>query len=148
MKRYYTDIISRIPDAPEWFDENGTPRYDEFHPDLLPDIYAREACLLVVRCQACGTEFRVGMSWSQFDAVIRKERSLRDRIASNEIEYGDPPNMECCAAGPTMNSEPVRVLEFWESPRCEWERSCPELERDIKCDWVDEEFLPEEAGKP
>lgn len=139
MKHHYTDILSRIAEPPTWFDENGTPRYGAFHPSALPDIYAREACLLLIRCQNCGTEFQVGMSWSQSDAVLRKQPSLRSLIESGEIHYGDPPNMHCCPSGPTMNSVPVRVLEFWESDcRADnwWLRvKGSPLECEIKCDW-------------
>lgn len=42
-----------------------------------------------------------------------------------------------------MNSEPVRVLEFWHRPGMGWQRD-PELEREIKCDWMDDEFTPED----
>jgi len=89
VKRHYSDIISRIAEPPTWFDENGTPRYGPFSPDLLPDIYAVQACLLLIRCQNCGTEFKVSMSFGRYDIRLKRARaSLKDRIVSNEIHYG------------------------------------------------------------
>lgn len=41
---------------------------------------------------------------------------LSDLIAACALEYGDPPNIECCAAGPSMSSVPRRVLEYWVKP--------------------------------
>ena len=119
------------------------PLYGPFSPDLLPDIYAVQACLLLIRCQNCGTEFKVSMSFGRYDIRLKRARSsLKDRIISNEIHYGDPPNMHCCPAGPTMNSVPLRVLEFWmfgdRARASKWKR-VPDLEREIKCDWADEE---------
>ena len=39
--------------------------------------------------------------------------TLSERIRDMTIAYGDPPNIGCCPAGPTMNSVPRRVLEYW-----------------------------------
>ncbi|MFW6184041.1 MAG: hypothetical protein ACOC8X_09610 [Chloroflexota bacterium] len=38
---------------------------------------------------------------------------LSELIDAGRLHYGDPPNAGCCPAGPTMNSEPRRVLEFY-----------------------------------
>lgn len=55
-------------------------------------------------------------------ASVRAERdeatsymppSLATQVRSGAIHYGDPPNTECCAAGPTMNCWDLRVIEFW-----------------------------------
>lgn len=35
-------------------------------------------------------------------------------VKDGTIHYGDPPNVGCCPAGPTMNCWDLRVLEFWE----------------------------------
>jgi hypothetical protein len=32
----YDDIKSRIDDDPKWYDENGVPRYDDFHSKGCP----------------------------------------------------------------------------------------------------------------
>ena len=44
-------------------------------------------------------------AYAYFDKPIA---SLASRVADGTIHYGDPPNAECCASGPTMNSEPAR----------------------------------------
>jgi hypothetical protein len=79
----------------------------------LGHIYADQACLFVVACQCCQTRFKVAASWSSSDLIVRKVPSLVQQVTDETLHYGDPPNMGCCSAGPTMNSEPVRVLEFW-----------------------------------
>lgn len=61
----------------------------------------------------------------------------RDRFG--HLHYGDPPNIHCCAAGPTMNSIPIRVLEYWsrENPLLDWQRD-PALEVEITPEWASE----------
>lgn len=115
MNHHYNDIRSRIAEPPSWFDENAVPRYCPFSPDETANIYAKEVVLLRVACQNCERDFDVCMSWSDMDHVRGVERLSRD-IKERKIRYGDPPNVECCASGPTMNSVPIRVLEFWRHP--------------------------------
>ncbi|MFI5296908.1 MAG: hypothetical protein ACHREM_02325 [Polyangiales bacterium] len=113
MHHHYEDIISRIAERPTWHDEHGVPRWGTFAPNASANIYADEACLLEIACQSCRTKFRVCMSWSDAERLLHKIPSLSDRVRDGSIHYGDPPNMECCPAGPTMNSVRVRVIEFW-----------------------------------
>lgn len=131
MHETYDDIRSRIQELPKWFDEYAVPRYCEFHPEHCADIYARQACLLRIECQGCGREFRVAMSWSGYDEI----EALDWLVEQKTIHYGDPPNVECCASGPTMNSVPRRVLQFWRRTRPEWERVSG-LEIEIDPDWA------------
>lgn len=154
MKNEYADIRSKIEEQPSWFDENGTPRYCPFAPEHAADIYAEECCLLVIECQGCGRPFLVCLSLSMADrarqrlmfrAGARPDReptTLAELIRTDAIHYGDPPNVSCCAAGPTMNSIPRRVVEFWAAPtassKYRWQR-VPELERPIKCDWAEDD---------
>jgi hypothetical protein len=117
MKAPYCDIVDRLGD-PIWWDENGTPRYCEFYPGHLSCIYAREAILFCVACQACGKTFAVAMSSGPFSGV-----GLLAKITDHGIHYGDPPNAGCCAAGPTMNSEPQYVISAWRrNIPGDWER--------------------------
>ena len=148
MNTDYEDIRSLSPTEPKWFDENAVPRYCDFHPKEVADIYAREVCLLRIECQNCRHVFLVAMSWSIKDAAHKTPR-LSDDIARNEIHYGDPPNINCCGGGPTMNSVPKAVLEFWscETPH-HWER-VPQLEHEIDCGWDnDDSVLDEIAAGP
>ncbi len=132
MNRYYADILERIDGPPLWFDENAVPRYCAFSPDWL-DIYAREAALVLIECQSCQRQFTVAFSRSSMDDVLAHGRGLPARtleqgIREKSLHYGDPPNVHCCPSGPTMNSEPLRVMEYWvRGKNFTWERK-PELE--------------------
>lgn len=109
MRHHYIDILSRIPEEPAWFDENGVPRYQPFQPSAVANIYAREVALLRICCQSCRRPFTVALSRSAYDPL-----PLADEISQRSITYGDPPNLDCCPAGPTMTSDTERVLEFWQ----------------------------------
>lgn len=130
MKAAYQDITSRLG-KPLWHDEEGVPRYEKFHPELVSNIYAQEAVLVRILCQGCGTPFDVAMTW---DGTMMERRtavpSLQERVERGSVYYGDPPNMGCCASGPTMTSEPDRILEFWVRENMEWARK-PELEVEL-----------------
>lgn len=86
MKHNFRDITDRIEEKPTWWDDNGVPRYCKFHPGRLPNIYAHEAALLLVKCQNCLMPYEVSLS------------AGRDQRRIN-LDYGDPPNAECCPAG-------------------------------------------------
>lgn len=128
MHHHYIDIRSRIPEPPLWFDENAVPRYDAFRPRDVADIYAKEVALVLIACQNCKQEFKVAFSYNAMDEVRaiaggHKRISLADSIRRGWIHYGDPPNVECCGAGPTMNSDPICVLEYWHKDNAfEWQR--------------------------
>jgi hypothetical protein len=122
LKPEYTDITSRIFGEPKWYDQNGTPRYGKFKPELSSDIYADTVVLLLIACQACDTQFKVEMhnSW------------LKESVVPRNLHYGDPP-MHCCSGGgATMNCEDLEVLEVWHKSRGsrEWQR-IPEQEGPI-----------------
>ena len=110
MHQIYDDILRRIPEPPKWFDEAGVPRYDAFAPDDLASIYAQEAALAEVSCQACGTRFKVALTDAFADDA---GLGLCDMIRLRRVRYGDPPNVGCCPAGPTMSSVMHAVLEYW-----------------------------------
>jgi hypothetical protein len=130
VNHHYPDIVDRLG-TPQWWDEHAVPRYCTFAPQHAANIYAAEVCLLEIACQDCATAFRVCMSVGPLDG------SLAGAVEADTIHYGDPPNAGCCAAGPTMNSVPLRVLEFWAQggpgpQRFDWIRR-PKLERVIPC---------------
>lgn len=131
----YSDIRDKIAETPQWFDEGAVPRYVAFSPRKLSNIYAREAALVEIACQNCQTSFRVAFSRCTMDDVRarmagREPKTLADTILAKTIHYGDPPNIGCCPAGPTMNSDPLRILEFWKQVDFEWERD-PVFEIDV-----------------
>lgn len=131
MNHHYRDIRSRIAEPPVWFDECAVPRWCPFHPREAADIYAREVALLAIECQSCGYPFVAAVSHS--DDGLRAIPPLSERIADRTIHYGDPPNVECCPAGPTMNCIDRRVLEYWRLEKHEWVRDY-EYEVEIESD--------------
>lgn len=133
MNHHYRDITDKLG-APQWWDEHAVPRYCDFSPNKTANIYRREVVLLEIRCQDCERPFRVCMTLGSLDEA-RGIPSLVNAIRSAELHYGDPPNVGCCPAGPTMNSIPVRVLEFWNCRPFEAER-VPELEIAIEPEWA------------
>ncbi|MDQ3933411.1 MAG: hypothetical protein M3340_02130 [Actinomycetota bacterium] len=129
MNHSYADIREKLGE-PQWWDENAVPRYCDFAPERCANIYALEAVLLEIACQDCGTPFLVAISRAEGAGM-----TLEQAVVASEIHYGDPPNAGCCGAGPTMNSVPRRVIEFWVRRRFEWFRSS-DLERTIDCGWA------------
>ena len=153
MNHDFDDIRGKIIEPPIWFDENAVPRYCNFSPDVVANIYADEAVLAEITCQGCGKLFHVAFSLDRMQKFKNNQVRLSDNIRQKELHYGDPPNIGCCAAGPTMNSEPRRVLEYWSRHHKEyvgennttiknveaymkWIRD-HSLEIDIKPDWVE-----------
>jgi hypothetical protein len=116
MLETYNDIRSRIPEPPKWFDEHGVPRYDSFHPDLSPNVYADQVLLYRIACQNCNSLFLVEENWSRCNPVSfmrgTPNPSLEDRVRLKRIHYGDPP-CTACDAGATMNCVDLITVQFW-----------------------------------
>lgn len=137
MHHHYNDIISRIKEKPEWYDQNGTPRYDKFSYDDMPNIYSTEALLVKIKCQDCGMEFMVGMCFCEMDKLYNPrassyEEDIKGYLKGKKmwrhwfpVHYGDPPSHGC--AGDTMNCIDVQIVEFWKRERFDWVRK-PEYE--------------------
>lgn len=113
MHDSYSDIKERIAEEPMWFDENGTPRYGKFKPDMCPDIYADVVVLMEIACQHCGERLQVQMSRGWMNP---------DRRPPKKWHYGDPPWHDCTGAGESMNCDDIAVLEVWRFNRFEWKR--------------------------
>ena len=126
MKISYKDITEKLGE-PFWFTEHGYPRYCEFHPQEC-GIYHKEAALLLIRCQNCHKEFKVS-------ETSNAENVLAEEIKQRRLFYGDPPDVGCCPAGPTMTSEEICVLEYWRKEfifnKMIWRR-IDELEIDLR----------------
>lgn len=123
MHRCYRDILDRIDEPVIWFDEAAAPRYEPFAPNLTANIYAVEAALVRIECQSCSKSFDVAftspagskpLDENEFDA--HRGPLLRNFIRARKLHYGDPPNVECCSAGASMNSVPRVVLQYWVQP--------------------------------
>ncbi len=119
MKRLYSDIIDKLGE-PLWYDGNGCPRYRDFGPDLC-DIYISAVVLLEIACQSCRKRFIVATEFSneeylEADLPSRYSSKLADELSS-VAHYGDPPrhpHENKCMAGESMNSIPLRIIEWWE----------------------------------
>jgi len=108
MRHDYADIRSLTREPPRWFDEYGVPRYVDFGPGKLANIYAKEGVLAEIQCQSCERIFLVS-----FSAATYRGDALSAAIVANTLDYGDPPNVGCCPAGPCMCSVARRVLQYW-----------------------------------
>lgn len=128
MKPAYTDITKRLGKA-HWYDEHGVPRYEPFEYGYTSNIYNDVVVLLEIACQACGERFKVEMGYSSMDLIMNRytkgyglvDVPLPTVNGPWAFHYGDPPIHACI--GDTMNSVPVRVIEFWKKgDHFEWER--------------------------
>lgn len=121
MKHHYEDIRTKINEEPQWWDEHAVPRYCRFSPRETANIYARQVVLYEIACQNCGHRFKVCESWTPYDS---HRKSLVEDAKAGRLHYGDPPNINCCPSGPTMNSEFIKVLEIWQYEReqFDWEK--------------------------
>lgn len=134
MNGQYAEIIAAMGE-PKWWNEAAAPRYVEFSPRETANIYAVEAALVLIECQGCEREFKVCFSRSRYERAM-SARTLSSFIRGRDLHYGDPPNIGCCPAGPTMNSVPRRVLEYWHDCDLEWKRD-RELEVEISPEWAE-----------
>lgn len=127
MKNNYKDIVSRIKEKPKWWDNNGVPRYDDFHPKLCPDIYSSHTALILIACQGCSQKFEVEVSSHLVFSI-------------NELHYGDPPNIGCCLVGATMSSISLKTLQVWVRNNGTWERKTEQegLELEKISDYFDD----------
>ena len=150
MRNHYHDIIDRIEEEPTWFDDYGVPRYCDFSPKELSNIYSKEAALAEISCQGCGRLFHVALN----SGYAKKGRSLSDEIRLGHLHYGDPPNVACCSGGSSMNSIMHRVLEYWSRDfelHFEWTRDAtfegPVTEKYEPVDAVQEVFAAIDVGQ-
>lgn len=106
MHASYEDILKAAKCEPQWWDQNGVPRFAPFRPGMCPNIYSTTVILVRIACQVCGRQFDVEMHDAPWGGVARPPK---------EWHYGDPPYHcdETCEAGSTMNCEDLTVLEVW-----------------------------------
>jgi hypothetical protein len=129
------------------------PRYCAFEPGEADNIYADKVALVRITCQGCAHAFKVCYSSTNYDTQLPDREDLASYLRFTALEetfvelegggryrrefaYGDPPNINCCAAGPTMTAVPDLVLEFWRRNSGEWER-VPELEIAVTPSWAE-----------
>lgn len=129
MRVEYQDIIDRAGD-PDWYDQNGTPRYGGRAPESV-GVYSDQVVFYEIACQYCSERFVVAKTFSLYYRTVAHpgclDITLERQVVADILFYGDPPHHDACT-GNTMSSESVRVLEFWRKTEdYEWER-VPELE--------------------
>lgn len=121
----YADILALAPGRqPDWWDDDGVPRFAPFHPDML-GVYDSWAILAEIGCQGCARRLLVGVGWSKYQQYIGVREgdpmpepwSLAKLAAT--FGYGDPPRHDSttgqpCAAGATMSSYPTRIVQAWQ----------------------------------
>lgn len=136
MNESYSDITEKLGE-PIWWDEAAVPRYCDFEPHRSANVHINEVALVEIECQNCGRRFPVAMSISRLNLIRFGWPTLAERVKAGALEYGDPPNYGCCPAGPTMNSIPRRVLQFWRKSMDTYEfKRVPELEVELECEWA------------
>ena len=112
MLCHYEDILCLQTETSaqvQWYDEQGVPRFVEFAPRYSNKYpYAMECVLLEIECVDCHTIFNVSLARDNFQEI-----ELSALIESNGIDYGEPPNIKCCASGPGKYARTIRVLQYW-----------------------------------
>jgi len=132
MHTNYLDIRGRLG-KPTWWDEYAVPRYCEFTTDRIANTGARQCALVEIACQSCGHKYQVAVS-----SRVTDPYPLSTLIEQRWMNYGDPPNY-CCFMGASVNSIPLRVLEFWiihSATGMGWERFEKYESADIVPDWA------------
>jgi hypothetical protein len=109
----YKDILEKIAEPPRWWDENRVPRYADFSPWLIADIYSDEAALIEIACFGCLTIYKLACSMLHFEALQRAGLPVADAIRRGDLLMSDPPNAGCCGDGPSTGCYNLRVLEYW-----------------------------------
>lgn len=140
----YSDITERIAEPPKWFDEHGVPRYGDFAPYRVANIYAIEVALVEVACQGCRHQFHVAFSFHTqpgLEEMVGNCSSLAEAIRKGALRYGDPPIYGHCRSGAADTCYEVRVLQYWIRPNGwgEWVR-----DSQLEIDLPDAKFLAEE----
>lgn len=164
MNQHFRDLLDLSDTPPTFWEKGGVPRFAPFEPEVVSDIYADEVALVEIACQCCDTRFKVAFTSSRSSRTYAAMRALaqgedlheaaeahriENMIRGKGLHYGDPPNICCCAAGPSMNSDTVQVLEFHKRNHPEfvengvvtdlaryqkWRR-IPDLERKLESAW-------------
>lgn len=110
----YEDILALHPEPPLWWDENAVPRYCEFEPSKVVNIFANEVALIQVLCRHCAKPFTVAITSERMPKVLVPEyETIREDIIFRQLHYGHPPNVGCCPEGPTLTSIPMKVFQYW-----------------------------------
>jgi len=125
MFNVYDDITERIAEPPKWWDEQGVPRYGDYGPHAIWNIYARETALVEIACSWCWDHFEVAFSipGPGLQETLGNCKTIAEAIEKGELHYGDPPNYGNCRCGASMGCYDLRVLQYWKRPPIkDWSR--------------------------
>lgn len=142
MYQLYEDITNKLG-KPKWWDEEGVPRYCDFSPDEVADIYADKAALIIIQCQGCGQHLPVAWSFHKLRIICYvpghptgpecfAQLTYPTKDNPGSIGFGDAPahnNLgdEYCHLGCVMTTDVRRIKEFWSRDELDWVRH-PEFE--------------------
>jgi hypothetical protein len=116
MYRRYEEIREKLGE-PLWHDDQGVPRYIEFHPSLC-GVYDTHVALLNIACQSCGKRFLVAASYNAFIG-FRIQLSLPTSDEAGSFGFGDAPYHGGCA-GETMTTDTMEIVQFWFKRTGDW----------------------------
>lgn len=122
MYPLYKELREKLGE-PLWVDQNGVPRYCEFHPDIASEIYGDWVALMEVECQSCGKVFKCARGVCRVMEVIKSRGQVQlENTAAQMIPYligwGDAPwhdadgneaGFDNQCAGTTMSTD---ILSF------------------------------------
>ena len=124
MHNDYSDLRALVNKDPDWWDQNGVPRWGKHEPHKSPDIYCNEVALVLIQCQGCRRQFHVQAtgnsafhymehtlnSWYYRRATGKvppdqvqppmDPNPLATDIKNKSYHYGDPPDIDCCPVVP------------------------------------------------
>ncbi len=83
----FEDIIKKCG-KPDWYDQDGVPRYGAFDPDNVSNIYADHAALLEIQCQQCRQMFIVSVHCKSYDVEYKQLLW----VTAYESKYGKKPD--------------------------------------------------------
>lgn len=109
----YSDIIERAGE-PDWYDDNGAPRYGPFHPRRV-SVYSAEVALLLVACQSCGWRFK-GAAVSPSPGWAAMQKSLDGLTGRAWRLRGDTLLESIIGAG-------AEVRRLWDARGLDWQRA-------------------------
>ena len=136
MHTDYNDIKNAINRPPDWYDHNGTPRYETFKPEML-GIYDKQAIYAQILCQHCGQPFNVATPHAGYTYHNNNIQDTTLQQNANNYHYGDPPAHGCI--GDTMNCIDNKILQAWERNQNTnniWQRNKTVEQTKIIQDWA------------
>lgn len=104
MKTNYDDIVDKLG-LPQWWDENGVPRYCEMHPEHCLPV-ARQVAFVQIACTHCRQHCAAAVSCELLDLDIQS-----DLVARGVALYGLMPRVAHCGA--PARGEVTGVHSVW-----------------------------------